>query len=242
VKINIVLVGNTGKQMRPIIVVFVFITLIIALANMDTFSNIVLVLATPEDSSFTDSDNLFLSNFSGLEDFSGPASMSMDPLSNMPFDLKGIENLFLGKSLLGAIGVSMVENVSISGIQLIDESTLSINLDRSDGNGSAPLVTIIAYKISLNNSDISTIVKSMSNNTYMNMPQDDNNMYAADKSFNQASPLSILEKFQIGSSSITNSSWTSPHTLTMKLVKSTDDLSNFDFVLVTALPYTGTES
>jgi hypothetical protein len=73
----------------------------------------------------------------------------------------------------------------------------------------------------------------------MNMPQDDNNLYTTDRPLTQTNPLSILEKFQIGSSSITNSSWTSPHTLTMKLVKSTDELSSFDFVLVTALPYTG---
>jgi hypothetical protein len=215
------------------------ITFMITLANMDTFSNYVPVLASSSDnSSFVDSDNLFLSNFSGLEDFTGPAP-SMDPRSNMPFDLKGIENLFLGKSLLGAIGVSMVEDVSISGIQLIDESTLSVNLHRPAESSSAPLVTIIAYKISLNNSDISTIMKSMSNSTLMNMPQDDNNLYTTDRPLTQTNPLSILEKFQIGSSSITNSSWTSPHTLTMKLVKSTDELSSFDFVLVTVLPYTG---
>lgn len=220
------------------ILILVSITFTITLANIDTFSNYAPVLASSDNSSFVDSDNLFLSNFSGLKDFTGPAP-PMNSLSNMPFDLNGIENLFLGKSLLGAIGVSMVENVSISGIQLIDESTLSVNLDRPAESSSAPLVTIIAYKISLNNSDISTIVKSMSNSTLMNMPQDDNNLYITDRPLTQNNPLSILEKFQIGSSSITNSSWTSPHTLTMKLVKSTDELSSFDFVLVTALPYTG---
>jgi hypothetical protein len=192
-----------------------------------------------------DSDNLLLSNFSGLDDFAGPGSI--DPLSNMPFDLKGIENLFLGKSLLGAIGVSMVDNVSISGIQLIDESTLSVNLQHSAGNGDAPLVTIIAYKISFNNSDLGALISSMSNSSLRNMPQSDDNLYSSNISSNQPNqpnlpnPLSILQKFQIGSSSLTNASWTSPHTLTMKLVKIANDFSNFDFVLVTAFPYTGTE-
>jgi hypothetical protein len=192
-----------------------------------------------------DSDNLLLSNFSGLDDFAGPGSI--DPLSNMPFDLKGIENLFLGKSLLGAIGVSMVDNVSISGIQLIDESTLSVNLQHSAGNGDAPLVTIIAYKISFNNSDLGALISSMSNSSLRNMPQSDDNLYSSNISSNQPNqpnlpnPLSILQKFQIGSSSLTNASWTSPHTLTMKLVKIANDFSNFDFVLVTALSYTGTE-
>ena len=224
--------------MHSITSIFVSIALLIALANIDPFLSPVLAQNPPEDNSFMDSDNLLLSNFSGLDDFAGPGSM--DPLSNMPFDLKGIENLFLGKSLLGAIGVSMVEYVSISGIQLINESTLSVNLDHSAGNGNAPLVTIIAYKISLNNSDIGALISSMSNSSLMNTAQNENNFYSTDTSPNQPNPLSILEKFQMGSSSLTDASWTSPHTLTMKLVKVTHDLSSFDFVLVTALPYTGT--
>lgn len=70
----------------------------------------------------------------------------------------------------------------------------------------------------------------------MNTAQDENNFYSTDTSPDQPNPLSILEEFQIGSSSLTNASWTSPHTLTMKLVKITHDLSNLDFILVTALP------
>ena len=100
--------------MHSITSIFVSIVLLIALANIDPFLSAVLAQSSSEDSSFMDSDNLLLSNFSGLDEFAGPGSM--DQLSNMPFDLKGIENLFLGKSLLGAIGVSMVDNVSISGI------------------------------------------------------------------------------------------------------------------------------
>ncbi len=225
--------------MHSITSIFLSITLLIALANIDHFLSAVLAQSPPDDSSFMDSDNLLLSNFSGLNDFTGAGSV--DPLSNMPFDLKGIENLFLGKSLLGSIGVSMVDNVSISGIQMINESTLSVNLDHSAGNGNAPLVTIIAYKISLNNSDINALISSMSNSSLMNAPQDENDLYSPDTSSNQPNPFTILEKFQIGSSSLTNASWTSPHTLTMKLVKISHDLSNFDFVIVTALPYTGTK-
>jgi hypothetical protein len=225
--------------MHSISSIFVSIALLIALVNIVPLLSVVVAQIPPEDSSFVDSDNLLLSNFSGLDDFAG--SGSMDQLSNMPFDLKGIENLVLGKSLLGAIGISMVDNVSISGIQLINESTLSVNLDHSTGNGNSPLVSIFAYKIPLNNSDIGALISSMSNSSLMNTAQNENNFYSTDTFPNQPNPLSILEKIQIGSSSLTNASWTSPHTLTMKLIKTTHDLTNFDFVVVTALPYTGTE-
>ena len=91
-------------------------------------------------------------------------------------------------------------------------------------------VTVIAYKISLNNSDIGSIVKAMSNNILVNSNnnnlQSNNNMtdmynpQTSSVHSNQSNPLAIFDKIQIGSSSLTESNWTSPHTLGMRMIKS----------------------
>jgi hypothetical protein len=77
--------------------------------------------------------------------------------SDLPFDLDQLGNLLTGKSILGTIGVSMVENVAISGVQLIKESTISVTLRHDIENNAVLPVTLIAYKISLNNSDIGSV-------------------------------------------------------------------------------------
>ena len=59
---------------------------------------------------------------------------------------------------------------------------------------------------------------------------------------NKENPLAIFEKIQIGSSSLTNPNWVSPNTLTMNMIKNLNYQSNFDFILVMAIPYTGVQS
>ena len=200
------------------------------------------------------SQTRLLSNLSSLDklgNFANSGSVN-SPLSNVRFDLKDLGNLFAGKSILGAVAVSMVDNVSLSGVQLINESTLSVTMSHRNGINHVLPVTVIAYKISLNNSDIGTIVKSMSNNilvnSYNNNLQSNNNMtdiynpQTSDVRSNQSNPLAIFEKIQIGSSSLTKSDWASPHILSMGMIKNTNHPSNLDFIFVMAIPYTGVES
>ena len=59
---------------------------------------------------------------------------------------------------------------------------------------------------------------------------------------NKENPLAIFEKIQIGSSSLTNPNWVSPNTVTMSMIKNLNYHSNFDFILVMAIPYTGIQS
>ena len=62
----------------------------------------------------------------------------------------------------------MMENVAISGVQLINESTISVTLRHDIENNAVLPVTVIAYKISLNNSDIGSVMQSASNsNNFM---------------------------------------------------------------------------
>lgn len=114
-------------------------------------------------------------------------------------------------------------------------------------------VTVIAYKISLNNSDIGSVIQSASNSNNfmdfgpsMNSLQRDNGnsslFEGSSSQKNKENPLAIFEKIQIGSSSLTNPNWVSPNTLTMSMIKNSNYQSNFNFILVMAIPYTGVQS
>ena len=129
--------------------------------------------------------------------------------------------------------------------------TLSVTLSHVKGINHVLPVTVIAYKISLNNNDIGSIVKAMSNNilvnSYNNNLQSNSNVtvynpQTSDVHSNQSNPLAIFEKIQIGSSSLTRSDWTSPYTLNMTMIKNTNYPSNLDLIFVMAIPYTGVES
>ena len=180
---------------------------------------------------------------------------SVTQRSDMPFNLDQIGNLLTGKAILGTIGISMMENVEISGVQLINESTISVTLRHDIENSTVLPVTVIAYKISLNNSDIGSVMQSASNsnnfrgfNPSMNSLQQDNgnsSLFEEPRSSspkNKENPLAIFDKIQIGSSSLTNPNWVSPNTVTMSMIKNLNYQSNFDFILVMAIPYTGIQS
>ena len=173
----------------------------------------------------------------------------------MSFDLDQIGNLLTGKAILGTIGISMVENVTIRGVQLINESTISVTLHHDIKSNDVLPVTVIAYKISLNKSDIGSVMQSASNsnnfmgfNPSMNSLQNDNDTSSrfeeprSTSQKNKENPLAIFDKIQIGSSSLTNPNWVSPNTVTMSMIKNLNYHSNFDFILVMAIPYTGIQS
>jgi hypothetical protein len=204
-----------------------------------------------DDSSSPLSDHA-VPDFSGLGlDYRNDSPVTQ--MSDMPFDFDQLGNLLTGKAILGTIGVSMVEGVAISGVQLINESTISVTL-RHDIEGNTVLpVTVIAYKISLNDSDIGSVMQSASNsnnfmdfNPSMNSLQRDNGngslFEGSTSQKNKENPLAIFEKIQIGSSSLTNPNWVSPNTLTMNMIKNLNYQSSFNFIVVMAIPYTGVQS
>ena len=208
---------------------------------------------------FVNDSSSLLSGDQAMPDFSSLGlenrnDSSMAQMSDTPFNWDQLGNLLSGKAIIGTIGVSMVENVSVSGVQLINESTISVTLRHDIGNNNVLPVTIIAYKISLNNSDIGSVMQSASNNNNfmglspsMNSLQYDNgnsSLFEEPRSSsqnNKVNPLAIFDKIQIGSSSLTNPNWVSPNTLTMNMIKNLNYQSNFNFILVMAIPYTGVQ-
>lgn len=104
-----------------------------------------------------------------VPDFSAPGGYylndsSTTQMSDVPFDLEQLGNLLIGKAILGTVRVSMVENVAFSGVQLINDSAISVTLNHGIKSSDVPPVTVIAYKISLNNTDIGSVMKSAGNN------------------------------------------------------------------------------
>ena len=220
----------------------------------------ILALGSPVSAQDSANDSIgLLSGDQAMPDFSSLGldyrnDSSMAQMSDTPFNLDQLGNLLSGKAILGTLGVSMVENVSISGVQLINESTISVTLRHDIGNNNVLPVTIIAYKISLNNSDIGSVMQSASNNNNfmglspsMNSLQYDNgnsSLFEEPRSSsqnNKVNPLAIFDKIQIGSSSLTDPNWVSPNTLTMSMIKNLNYQSNFNFILVMAIPYTGVQ-
>ena len=109
------------------------------------------------DSSSLLSGDRAIPDYSGLGlDYRNDSPVAQ--MSDMPFDFDQLGNLLTGKAILGTIGVSMVENVAISGVQLINESTISVTLRHDIESNNVLPVTVIAYKISLNNSDIGSVI------------------------------------------------------------------------------------
>ncbi len=93
-------------------------------------------------------------------------------------------------------------------------------------------VTVIAYKISLNNCDIGSVMQSASNsnnfmgfNPSMNSFQRDNGNSSlfeepcSSSQKNKENPLAIFDKIQIGSSSLTDPNGVTPNTVTMSMIK-----------------------
>lgn len=232
-------------------------TLVFLTASIGGVSILAINLPVSAQDLANDSSSL-LSGDRAIPDYSGLGldyrnDSPVAQMSDMPFDFNQLGNLLTGKAILGTIGVSMVENVAISGVQLINESTISVTLRHDMESNNVLPVTVIAYKISLNNSDIGSVMQSASNsnnfmdfNPSMNSFQRDNGnsslFEGSSSQKNKENPLAIFEKIQIGSSSLTNPNWVSPNTLTMSMIKNSNYQSNFNFILVMAIPYTGVQS
>lgn len=218
---------------------------IVALSGINT-NSLVFGQSMIGNSGSVSPGNLMMSNLSSFGNFG--ESRSSSPLSNMPFDLSGLENLFAGKSIIGTLGISMVNNVSVSGIQLLNENAISVTLKHGPENISPP-VTVIAYKISLNSTDLGSLMKLMGNNTSQSLQNGSFDTYSGSSPGSlpnpedkQMNPFAILEKIQIGSSSVTSRGWMSPYNVTMGMIRNTNYPSNFDLILIMAIPYTGSDN
>lgn len=122
-----------------------------------------------------------------------------------------------GMSFFSGEGVSMVDNVKVTGV-LLGSNEISVSLKYS-GNGTAPGVTVAA------------ITQSMENIMPMSMMESDNsgNMMSGGMM-----PQMMGEGIHSGSN-VLNSGWNSPSTITVKIRGNTT--SDDDHVMVMLFPY-----
>jgi hypothetical protein len=162
-------------------------------------------------------------------------------------------------SLSNIVGVSMVNGIKVSGIN-VGDTDLSVTLRRqiattannnTTGNMSSSLpVTVIATKLPITN--LSAVLSTVAASTDLAMATQNsaNPMDAATGQIgsnaaiqsNAFQILSLLKNIQIGTASIVNSNWTLPQTVSMGFLGLGNRIAASapsDFVLVVVVPFQG---
>jgi hypothetical protein len=164
-------------------------------------------------------------------------------------------------SLSNIVGVSMVDGIKVSGIN-VGATDLSVTLRRqisttannnnnTTGNMSSSLpVTVIATKLPITN--LSAVLSTVAASTDLAMATQNsaNPMDAATGQIgsnaaiqsNAFQILSLLKNIQIGTASIVNSNWTLPQTVSMGFLGLGNRIAASapsDFVLVVVVPFQG---
>lgn len=190
----------------------------------------------------------------------GGAGMNFNPMSFA-------NNMFNASSLYGSVGISMVNGVKVTSINLLENNEISVTLRHSAAaannlNASImsapPRVTVTAIRAPLNLKDLMSLASESSkmmtaSNTSNPMMMGGGPLQglrgAVDKGTNNVNPLSFLTHLQIGSSStIANADWKLPQIVRMGLTgmmgrtnndNNTPTASTADFIIVSVIPYTG---
>ena len=198
----------------------------------------------------------------GGSDSGGGAGMNFNPMSFA-------NNMFNASSLYGSVGISMVNGVKVTSINLLENNEISVTLRHSaaaENNLNAsimsapPRVTVTVMRAPLNLKDLMSLASESSkmmtaSNTSNPMMMGSGPLQgfggsAADKGTNNVNPLSFLTHLQIGSSStIANADWKLPQIVRMGLTgmmgrtnnndNNTLTASTADFIIVSVIPYTG---
>jgi hypothetical protein len=183
---------------------------------------------------------------------SGLASNGMD-LGSMNF----INNMSKGSSLFGTVGMSMVDGIKVTGVNLLQNNEVSVTLRHivtTTRNATLPgSVTVMAIRVPTNLSDLMSIAAAAASNktsngnmNIMNAMQGYGATRNATSSMNNFNPLAFLKNIQIGSSDIVNANWRIPQSVAMGLVGSGSNNKpspeTADFIIVTVIPFTGKSS
>ena len=192
----------------------------------------------------------------------GGAGMNFNPMSFA-------NNMFNASSLYGSVGISMVNGVKVTSINLLENNEISVTLRHSAAaannlNASTmsapPRVTVTVMRAPLNLKDLMSLASesskmmtasNTSNPMMMGGSPMDGLSGTVDKGTNNVNPLSFLTHLQIGSSStIANADWKLPQIVRMGLTdmmgrtsssnnNNTSTASTADFIIVSVIPYTG---
>jgi hypothetical protein len=186
--------------------------------------------------------------------------------SGMDFGSMNFNNIFNSSSLFGTVGMSMVDGVKVTGVNVLQNNEVSVTLRHiitSPGNTTLPgSVTVTAIRVPMNLRDLlsiaSTAAAAASNKTANSGGDNNMNMMMGSmQGYGPAggnptsfmnNPLAFLKNIQIGSSNIVNANWMLPQSVTMGLVgmsSSNNKLSSplspqtADFIIVSVIPFTG---
>jgi hypothetical protein len=161
-------------------------------------------------------------------------------------------------SLSNIIGMSMVDGIKVSGLQIGDtdltvtlrRQTAGSNLTENSGNASSTPVTIIATKLPVANiTQLLTTAQSTLQLAATNSAQGAAApLFAGQEANPQAGSaavqiLSLVRNLQMGTASIVNSNWTTPQTVSMGLLgmgNAQAPLAASEVVLVMVVPFQGT--
>jgi len=180
----------------------------------------------------------------------GGSGLNFDPLNF-------VSNMFNSSSILGTAGISMVDGVKVTGINLLPGNQVSVNLRQITtgspvSNTSLPRsVTVMALRVPMNLHDLISLATAASGSTSNNNSMITSSMQGYDHlignntgSLSEFNPFSLLKNIQIGSSSLVNADWRLSQTVTMGLTGANNNsnsshLETADFIIVTVIPYTG---
>jgi len=195
-------------------------------------------------------------------------TMSSSGLGNSGMDFGSMNfanNIFNSSSLFGTVGMSMVDGVKVTGVNVLQNNEVSVTLRHiitSPGNTTLPgSVTVTAIRVPMNLRDListaSSAAAAASNKTANSGDNNMNMMMGSMQGYGPAggnptsfmnNPLAFLKNIQIGSSNIVNANWMLPQSVTMGLVgmsSSNNKLSSpfspqtADFIIVSVIPFTG---
>jgi hypothetical protein len=149
-------------------------------------------------------------------------------------------------SLSNIIGMSMVEGIKVSGLQIGDTD---LTVTQSAGNSSAMPVTIIATKLPIANlTQVLTTAQSTLQLAASNRAEDAAlPIFPGQESNPQAGSaavqiLSLVRNLQMGTASIVSANWTTPQTVSMGLLglgNAQAPLAANEVVLVLVVPFQG---
>jgi hypothetical protein len=186
--------------------------------------------------------------------------------NGMNLGIMNFANIFNSSSLFGSLGMSMVDGVKVTGVNVLSNNDVSVTLKHITTNSintTLPAgVTVTAIRVPMNLKDLISAVSAVSNSTtngggnnVMNMMTGPMQGFGATKTGNSTSfmsnPFVFLKTIQIGSSSIASPNWKLPQSVTMGLVgmigssannrlsSSTTSPPTADFIIVSVIPFTG---
>jgi len=92
---------------------------------------------------------------------------SLQNVPGMDFGSMNFSRLFEGTSFLGTIGVSMVNDVKVTGLNLPTDNHVSVTLKNTNasdgGNMTSPAVTVIAVRAAMSSKDIMSLMAASNN-------------------------------------------------------------------------------